>query len=145
MVTAFTRITREYNASIYDSSEFWSLMPTDESLMTWTGNVHCLPDSRHAGKNYSLEIKIPENYPFVPPKLRFTTYVECENVFKNGEICIDILYSEWSPIFTIQKIMHCICSVLTDAPITGLKNKDFNYFTEKNRRKRRTEVEMLAL
>lgn len=138
MTFALTRINREYGYLMTNSSRYWSLRPK-ENLFTWEGNIHNLDDPRHVGKNYSLEIVFAENHPFKPPKVRFTTPIECENVYPDGEICIDILHDAWSPAIVLHQLMFSICSVLTDSPVTGLSHKPKVI----PKKRRRTEVELL--
>jgi ubiquitin-protein ligase len=130
-------------------------------LLKWEATIQNLDDPRHRGKKYRLLIEIPMNYPFVPPLVRFIDKVKCENVYPNGELCLDILKGEWSPAFTLWTLLESIASVLTDKPITGLSNKipttmemvTHNIHSSplripepiRPRRKRRTELEMLSV
>jgi len=111
--------------------------------MVWEGNIHALDDPRHAGKSYSLEIRFAENHPFHPPKIHFLQRVECENVFNDGEVCMDILGDEWSPALSLDKLMFALCSLLTDPPVTGYPYKGYNTI-ERRIRTRRNEVELLS-
>jgi ubiquitin-conjugating enzyme E2 D len=137
------RIQREYDELMKISSNHWSLRPKTNTLMIWEGNIHALDDPRHAGKSYSLEIRFAENHPFHPPKIHFLQRVECENVFNNGEVCMDILGDEWSPALSLDKLMFALCSLLTDPPVTGYPYKGYNTI-ERRIRTRRNEVELLS-
>lgn len=136
MAAVRRRLAREIQECIRDSSQYFKVWPKDETLLEWEGIIHNLPDERHAGKEYSLNIKFSENYPFEPPVMRFTSRVKCENILRNGYVCMDILYNAWSPAFTVSKLMLSVTSLLTDAPITGLDNKDVNTFLQEIRLKR---------
>lgn len=130
-------------------------------LLKWEATIQNLDDPRHRGKKYRLLLEIPMNYPFVPPLVRFIDKVECENVYPNGELCLDILKEEWTPAFNLWTLLESIASVLTDKPITGLSNKipttmemaSHNIQSSpvtipepiRPRRKRRTELEMLSV
>jgi ubiquitin-protein ligase len=136
MTSAFLRLSRDLKASMLDSSDYWTIRPKDNNLMVWEGNIHNLSVPNHRGKNYSLEIRFSEKYPFEAPNIRFLDKVKCEHIMENGEVCLDILYGEWSPAFTICSLMHCLTSLLTDTPVTNQDNKKENTFLMLEERKK---------
>jgi ubiquitin-protein ligase len=107
----------------YQSNQWVAKPAGGYDLLNWEATIQNLDDPRHRGKTYRLTIEIPGNYPFVAPKVRFIDRVQCENVFYDGEICIDILKEAWSPAYTLWTLLEAISSVLTDKPISGLVNK----------------------
>jgi len=122
-VEPMRRLSKELRDMPRNQSKYWTLTPVDDSLRSWTGEIHKLDDKRHRCRKYRLTIDIPERYPFKPPRVKFIDRIRCENVYENGTICIDILRDAWSPAFTLSLLMEAIVSVLTDAPVTGLINK----------------------
>ncbi len=87
----------------------------NDDIYHWTATIFGPADSPYAGGAFSLDIVFPENYPFEPPKLRFTTRVYHPNISPDGVICLDILRDQWSPALTVAKVLLSICSLL-DAP-----------------------------
>jgi len=155
------RIQREIRDLPRYQSKQWTATPRDGyDLMNWVATIQNLDVSRHRGKRYRLSIEVPGNYPFVAPKVRFIDKVQCENVFYDGEICLDILKDQWSPAYTLWSLLEAIASVLTDKPVSGLVNKvrsvseqaqnnmisiSENTITHKVQRpRRRTELELLV-
>ena len=119
-----------------EPSPYFRVWPRDENFLVWEGVIHNLPGAEHANKKYSLSITCSENHPFKPPTLRFNSKVKCENILRNGDVCMDILYTDWSPAITMNKLMLSVTSLLTDTPVTGLDNKDVNTYLQENRLKR---------
>lgn len=76
----------------------------------------CRPqkDSPYENGVFVLDIQFPSEYPFKPPKVKFTTKIYHCNVNGSGSICLDILNTQWSPALTISKVLLSICSLLTD-------------------------------
>lgn len=50
--------------------------------------------SRFAGGIFKLELFLTDDYPMVPPKIRFLTKIYHPNVDKLGRICLDVLKSK---------------------------------------------------
>jgi ubiquitin-protein ligase len=122
--TPSIRLQREYRDLLKVSSNYWTVRPKPDNIMIWEGNIHGLEDPRHLGKNYNLEIRYPDNYPFRPPYVRFIDKVHCENVYEGGILSVDALSKEgWTPAFSVWHVMTSAVVALTAHPVTGLKNK----------------------
>ena len=72
------------------------------------------PDTPYEGGNYVVDIKIPNEYPFRPPVMRFTTKLWHPNVSsQTGAICLDTIGSAWSPVLTIKSALLSLQSLLS--------------------------------
>merc|ERR1712000_303042 len=80
----------------------------------WQATIMGPEDSPYAGGIFFLDIHFPNDYPFKPPKMKFTTKIYHPNISSNGSICLDILSTQWSPALTISKTLLSISSLLTD-------------------------------
>ncbi|UJR16797.1 hypothetical protein I4U23_003696 [Adineta vaga] len=100
--------------------------PEDPSknMLHWVGWIDGPQNTPYAGGRFHLIIDFPLEFPFKPPTVRFTTNIFHTNISSNGEICLDILHSQWSPALTIRGLLISLCSLLTDPnPEHGL-NKE---------------------
>ncbi|KAJ5350382.1 hypothetical protein N7541_008109 [Penicillium brevicompactum] len=72
------------------------------------------PGTPYEGGTYSIDIKIPTDYPFRPPTMKFETKVWHPNVSsQTGAICLDTLSSAWSPVLTIKSALLSLQSLLS--------------------------------
>ena len=79
----------------------------------------------YEGGVFSLEIKIPERYPFQPPQVQFTTPIYHPNVDTAGRICLDVLKSQphgsWKPAHNLSTVLTSIQLLLSEPnPNDGL-------------------------
>lgn len=111
------RIQKELAEIQKEAPETISAGPvSDKNLFNWEGFIIGPTGSPYEGGMFKLSILYPEDYPFRPPLIKFTTPIFHPNINKNGAICLDILkQSNWSPALTITKVLLSISSLLTDA------------------------------
>ncbi|CAF4019875.1 unnamed protein product, partial [Rotaria sordida] len=86
----------------------------DKNMMHWIGWIEGPQGSPYASGKFRLTIDFPVEFPFKPPVVLFITPVFHPNISKKGEICLDILHSQWSPALTVRGLLISLCSLLTD-------------------------------
>ena len=98
------------------------MMANEENIRQWTAFVQGPPDSPYEGSAFELRVTVGDEYPLAPPHIEFVTRVFHPNVhFETGEICLDILKKEWSPVWNIQAACRAIMALLAhpepDSPL----------------------------
>ena len=98
------------------------LEPDENNIFRWKATVQGPEDTGYEGGSFHLAIQVPEQYPLVPPAIRFVTKVFHPNVhFKTGEICLDILKAQWSPAWTLHSLCQAVLALLSspeaDSPL----------------------------
>ena len=79
----------------------------------WKGVINGPGDSVYEGGKFQIDIKIPDKYPYVPPKMQFDTKIWHPNVSsQTGAICLDILKDEWSPALSIRTALLSIQALM---------------------------------
>lgn len=112
---ALKRLTKELNDIMNDPPPGCSAGPvSDKDLFNWSASLTGPEGSPYHGGVFFLKMNFPTDYPFKPPKVMFTTKIYHPNINSNGNICLDILRSQWSPALTVGKVLLSILTLLTD-------------------------------
>ncbi|KAK4048464.1 Ubiquitin-conjugating enzyme E2 1 [Microbotryomycetes sp. JL221] len=68
----------------------------------------------YEGGTFKVDIEAPAKYPFEPLKMKFATKVYHPNVSSStGFICLDILKTSWSPVYTLRTCLVSLQSLLS--------------------------------
>merc|ERR1712080_494568 len=88
----------------------------NDNLFELTGTIKGPADTPYEGATYQIEIRIPDNYPFQPPRVRFITKIWHPNISSvTGAICLDILKEQWAAAMTLRTVLLSLV-VLLSAP-----------------------------
>lgn len=84
----------------------------EDNLNHLTGTFIGPPDTPYEGGRFVVDIKIPNEYPFKPPIMKFDTKVYHPNISSvTGAICLDILKDAWTPILTLKSSLISLQSL----------------------------------
>ena len=84
------------------------------NLYEWQATIIGPTNSPYAGGIFNLKINFTDKYPFKPPRVKFITKIYHPNIDSVGNICLDILNVNWSPVISVTKLLLSISSLLTD-------------------------------
>ncbi|XP_006109166.1 ubiquitin-conjugating enzyme E2 T [Myotis lucifugus] len=84
---------------------------------------------------FTLEVTIPERYPFEPPQIRFLTPIYHPNIDSAGRICLDVLKlppkGAWRPSLSIATVLASIQLLMAepnpDDPLMADISSEFKY------------------
>eukprot|EP01006_Ploeotia_vitrea_P040578 TRINITY_DN66434_c9_g5_i3.p1 TRINITY_DN66434_c9_g5~~TRINITY_DN66434_c9_g5_i3.p1 ORF type:complete len:198 (+),score=97.43 TRINITY_DN66434_c9_g5_i3:58-651(+) len=135
---ASARIKKEFREcqETKDDSGVWAAL-VDDDMSHWVGHIMGPENTPYEGGVFEVDIRVPKNYPFEPPKMRFTTKLWHPNVSSaNGAICLDILKNEWSPALTMRTALLSLQALLScpnpddpqDAQVANQYKKDLKAF-----------------
>ncbi|KAI9188670.1 ubiquitin-conjugating enzyme E2 E1 [Blastocladiella emersonii ATCC 22665] len=113
-MSATKRIQKELAEITASPPPNCSAGPKGDNLYEWTATIQGPQGSPYEGGLFFLQISMPPEYPFRPPKVTFQTKIYHCNINSAGGICLDILKNSWSPALTISKVLLSISSLLTD-------------------------------
>jgi ubiquitin-protein ligase len=113
------RIQKEIKDLIENSEELnkegITLFPNESNIQHFHGSIIGPVGTPYAGLKYELEIKIGIDYPMKAPVVKFVNRkIYHPNVNTSGDICLDILKTEWAPTLSLAKMMLSICSLLNE-------------------------------
>lgn len=116
---AVARIKREFK-EVVTSDELSKckikLELVNDNFTELKGEIGGPPDTPYEGGTFHLEIKIPETYPFNPPKVKFMTKIWHPNISSvTGAICLDILKDQWAAAMTLRTVLLSLQALLAAA------------------------------
>ncbi|KAK6330670.1 Ubiquitin-conjugating enzyme E2 1 [Orbilia javanica] len=139
MANRSRRIGKEMEDLRKDALSGMSAEPIGDDISHLRGSFKGPPGTPYEGGIYHVDIKIPNEYPFKPPQMRFETKVWHPNVSsQTGAICLDTLSAAWSPVLTIKSALLSLQSLLAtpepkdpqDAEVAGMLLRNPKQFEE---------------
>ncbi|RVX71456.1 hypothetical protein B0A52_05028 [Exophiala mesophila] len=86
----------------------------NDSITNLRGSFKGPEGTPYEGGTYEVSITIPNEYPFKPPVMKFTTQIWHPNISsQTGAICLDTLGTGWSPVLTIKSALISLQSLLS--------------------------------
>jgi len=64
-----------------------------------------IPGSIYEGGLFEINYQFPQDYPFRPPRVEFSTPIYHYAISQTGQICMDSLRDCWSPALTLVSVL----------------------------------------
>lgn len=117
----------------------------NDNIFYWKVGIMVLnKESLYHGGYFKGRMRFPADYPFSPPGFCFTPPIFHPNVYKDGRLCISILYEggdpisglpdaeTWTPAQTAESVLISIVSLLEDPNLGSPANMDASFLLRKN-------------
>lgn len=112
----------EKNSIEYE--KMFTMKMIDENMYHWEALLYGPEDSLYEGYKFKIDINLPRNYPYSPPRVKFITPIDHFNVNTNGDICMDILKDKWSSSQNMKSILVSLISLMSHPNLEDPFNSD---------------------
>ncbi|PHJ25791.1 ubiquitin conjugating enzyme e2 [Cystoisospora suis] len=110
------RIQRELRSFLSSPPPNCRVYVHPSNIRIWLIEITGVEGSPYANETYRMKVVIPPDYPFKPPTCFFLHPTPVHpHVYSNGDICLNLLGSDWRPSLSISSIAVAVLSMLTNA------------------------------
>ncbi|PAV85673.1 hypothetical protein WR25_08276 [Diploscapter pachys] len=117
--------------------EGFTISTSDDNMFMWNVGIYGPPETLYQGGYFKAVLRFPNNYPYSPPSMKFTTKLWHPNVYDSGDLCISILHppvddphsgelpcERWNPTQNVRTILLSVISLLNEPNTSSPANVD---------------------
>jgi ubiquitin-conjugating enzyme E2 D/E len=97
-----------------DNPKYLARPVDDDNIFEWRVVLKGPVASPYEGGSFDLTVLFHKDYPFKPPRVRFTTRVYHPNVNSDGGVDLEVLSHQWSPVLNLDKVLSLLSSLLEE-------------------------------
>ncbi|KAI4116141.1 MAG: hypothetical protein Q9193_003096 [Seirophora villosa] len=127
------RINKEYSELNQNPPHGMRVELQNDDLYRWIVTMTGPEDSPYAGGNFKINVILPIEYPFKPPKINWQTKIYHPNVTNDekGSMCLGLLRDgEWKPNSTLAVALEYVRQLLVepnpDDPVEQAIGREYN-------------------
>jgi len=119
-VAAVKAIQAQWQELLLDPPPGINAGPQDDDWFNWTACIQGPAGTPYEGGLFFLSIVFPQDYPFQPPQVNFTTPIYHPNINDKGGICLSILIRNcswdngWSPALSVTSVLLSIMVLMSE-------------------------------
>lgn len=140
MTSAEIRLLKEFKNLKEESIEGISVDLKNDNIFIWEALIFGPYESPWENGIFKLNIEFSSEYPLKPPHIKFLSRMFHPNIYTNGNICLDILQSKWSPVQDTKSVLISIISLLTDPNTDSPANTEASQLYISNRKEYNKKV-----
>lgn len=110
------RLTRELSKITNSPPQGICVFAKNEKFDVLEAKITGPKETPYQNGVFSLEIIVPEKYPFAPPSIKFVTKIYHPNIDDNGRICLDLIKmppaGNWKPTIGLEGLLIAIRMLL---------------------------------
>lgn len=111
-----SRLKRELERLVQNPIEGICCYPKSNDLSNLVATIIGPTGTPYSGGIFQLEVNIPDQYPFEPPRITFQTPVYHPNIDDKGRICMDLLNmppkGSWKPTIGLKNLLDAVQCLL---------------------------------
>ena len=125
---------KKYRSVATEYESYFQLNMIGDDMYHWEATLYGPIGSIYEGYKFKLDIKLPNDYPYHAPSVKFITPIQHVNVNSSGDICMDILKNNWSTTQNMTTITMSIISLMSDPNLDDPFNHDLANLYKKNQK-----------
>lgn len=115
------RIAAELNRIRLKPSQKFRVQAQDSNIHSWTVIIVGEKGTLYEDHELKMQLTFGKEYPYKAPDMKFTVPMFHPNISQKGEVCNNLLNSDWTPTtsikFLIENIVNMLSSPNVDDPL----------------------------